>query len=68
MCVYPLPRLELDAERAGADDETRAQECEAPLYFSPAKMASLFNAVCPPISTFGCVLALLPSSTTCAPR
>ncbi|GAA6052816.1 hypothetical protein JCM3770_006266 [Rhodotorula araucariae] len=31
-------------------------ECEAPLYFSPAKMASLFNAVCPPIQTFGSAL------------
>ncbi|KPV73149.1 uncharacterized protein RHOBADRAFT_38776 [Rhodotorula graminis WP1] len=31
-------------------------ECEAPLYFSPAKMASLFNAVCPPISTYGSAL------------
>ncbi|GAA5895558.1 hypothetical protein JCM8208_005267 [Rhodotorula glutinis] len=31
-------------------------ECEAPLYFSPAKMASLFNAVCPPIATYGSAL------------
>ncbi|POY73132.1 hypothetical protein BMF94_3825 [Rhodotorula taiwanensis] len=31
-------------------------ECEAPLYFSPSKMASLFNATCPPISTFGSAL------------
>lgn len=33
----------------------RSQECEAPLYFSPSKMASLFHATCPPISTFGSV-------------
>merc|ERR1712080_526553 len=31
-------------------------ETEAPLYFSPSKMASLFNATCPPISTFGSAL------------
>ncbi|GAA6021147.1 hypothetical protein JCM8202_001874 [Rhodotorula sphaerocarpa] len=31
-------------------------ECEAPLYFSPSKMASLFHATCPPISTFGSAL------------
>ncbi|GAA5982408.1 hypothetical protein JCM10908_006634 [Rhodotorula pacifica] len=31
-------------------------ETEAPLYFSPSKMASLFNAVCPPITTFGSAL------------
>ncbi|TNY20305.1 N2,N2-dimethylguanosine tRNA methyltransferase [Rhodotorula diobovata] len=31
-------------------------ECEAPLYFSPAKMSSLFNAVCPPLQTFGSAL------------
>ncbi|BGP20352.1 hypothetical protein JCM10213_001594 [Rhodosporidiobolus nylandii] len=31
-------------------------EAEAPLYFSPAKMASLFNSTCPPIHTFGSAL------------
>lgn len=28
-----------------------AQECDAPLYFSPARMASYFNALCPPLHT-----------------
>ncbi|GAA6039525.1 hypothetical protein JCM8097_008367 [Rhodosporidiobolus ruineniae] len=31
-------------------------ECEAPLYFSPAKMASLFHSVCPPLPTMASAL------------
>ncbi|GAA6062517.1 hypothetical protein JCM10212_001567 [Sporobolomyces blumeae] len=31
-------------------------ECEAPLYFSPARMASLFNSVCPPMNTMASAL------------
>ncbi|BGP27923.1 tRNA (guanine-N2-)-methyltransferase [Rhodotorula toruloides] len=31
-------------------------EVEAPLYFSPAKIASFFHAVCPPITTFASAL------------
>jgi tRNA (guanine26-N2/guanine27-N2)-dimethyltransferase len=38
------------------------QEVEAPLYFSPAKMASLFNAICPPLHTFGCVSPSSPAN------
>ncbi|GAA5957958.1 hypothetical protein JCM3765_006215 [Sporobolomyces pararoseus] len=31
-------------------------ECEAPLYFSPARMASYFNSLCPPLSTMASAL------------
>ncbi|KAJ8291482.1 tRNA (guanine(26)-N(2))-dimethyltransferase [Rhodotorula toruloides] len=31
-------------------------EVEAPLYFSPAKIASYFHAICPPITTFASAL------------
>ncbi|GAA6006713.1 hypothetical protein JCM11491_003153 [Sporobolomyces phaffii] len=31
-------------------------ECDAPLYFSPARMASYFNALCPPLHTMASAL------------
>ncbi|GAA5902388.1 tRNA (guanine26-N2)-dimethyltransferase [Sporobolomyces salmoneus] len=31
-------------------------ECEAPLYFSPARMASYFNSLCPPLHTMASAL------------
>ncbi|GAA5870511.1 hypothetical protein JCM1840_004786 [Sporobolomyces johnsonii] len=31
-------------------------ECESPLYFSPARIASYFNALCPPLHTMGSAL------------
>ncbi|GAA5859268.1 hypothetical protein JCM8547_008947 [Rhodosporidiobolus lusitaniae] len=50
------------AERIKGMLTVAQSECEADakndawFYFSPAKMASLFNAVCPPISTYGSAL------------
>lgn len=52
-CVALLP-LALKDERL-IKKSLGWQEVEAPLYFSPAKIASYFHAICPPITTFAYV-------------
>ncbi|GAA5834311.1 hypothetical protein JCM11251_007955 [Rhodosporidiobolus azoricus] len=57
-----LEHVEANADSFKTSDRIKGMltvaksEVETPLYFSPAKMASLFHATCPPIQTIGSAL------------